>query len=95
MNLERTVNVFEILLEELRLLTALDVSQVTPAFDPAASDFLVFKPNNKVSKLCLIFAVEALRVIEGHELVSEHDPPPNCTRCFGFYIMCSRPPRST
>lgn len=75
MNLERTVNVFEILLEELRLLTALDVSQVTPAFDPAASDFLVFKPNNKVSKLCLIFAVEALRVIEGHELVSEHDPP--------------------
>ena len=38
------------------------------------SDFLVFKPNNEVSKFCFIFAVEAGRVVvvKGRQLASEH-----------------------
>lgn len=47
-----------------------------PVFNLVVSDFLVFKPNNKVSKFCFIFAVEASRVVvvKGHQLASELGP---------------------
>lgn len=42
------------LFKELGPVTAVDVSQVTSVFNLVVSDFLVFKPNDKVSKFCFV-----------------------------------------